>query len=73
MLAELSFPQASYLVQDVRMVDIRLASLVYLPCLFFIFLHFLHFLFFYFYYYYFFNASTLHLQTLQSITKQNIE
>ena len=32
-LAELSFPHASYLVQDVRMADIRLASLVYLPCL----------------------------------------
>ena len=31
--AELSFPHASYLVQDVRMADIRLASLVYLPCL----------------------------------------
>ena len=31
--AELSFPHASYLVQDVRMTDIRLASLVYLPCL----------------------------------------
>ena len=33
MLAELSFPHASYLVQDVRMADILLASLVYLPCL----------------------------------------
>ena len=33
MLAELSYPHASYLVQDVRMADIRLASLVYLPCL----------------------------------------
>ena len=32
-LAELSFPHASYLVRDVRMADIRLASLVYLPCL----------------------------------------
>ena len=32
-LAELSFPHASYLVQDVRMADIRLASLVYLRCL----------------------------------------
>ena len=32
-LAELSFPHASYLVQDVRMADIRLGSLVYLPCL----------------------------------------
>ena len=33
-LAELSFPHASlYLVQDVRMADIRLASLVYLLCL----------------------------------------
>ena len=30
---ELSFPHASYLVQDVRMADIRLASLVNLPCL----------------------------------------
>ena len=29
--AELSFPHASYLVEDVRMADIRLASLVYLP------------------------------------------
>ena len=27
-LAELSFPHASYLVQDVRMADIRLSSLV---------------------------------------------
>ena len=33
MLAELSFPHASYLVQEVRMADIRLASLVHLPCL----------------------------------------
>ena len=33
MQAELSFPHASYLVQDVRMADIRLAWLVYLPCL----------------------------------------
>ena len=33
MLAELSFPNASYLVQEVRMADIRLASLVYLACL----------------------------------------
>ena len=33
MLAELSFLHASYLVQDVRMADIRLASLVYSPCL----------------------------------------
>ena len=32
-VAELSFSHASYLVQDVRMADIRLASLVYLPCL----------------------------------------
>ena len=32
-IAELSFPHASCLVQDVRMADIRLASLVYLPCL----------------------------------------
>ena len=31
--AELSFPHAPYIVQDVRMTDIRLASLVYLPCL----------------------------------------
>ena len=29
MQAELSFPHASYLVQDIRMADIRLASLVY--------------------------------------------
>ena len=29
MLAELSFPHTSYLVQDVRMADIRLASFVY--------------------------------------------
>ena len=28
-LAKLSFPHASYLVQDIRMADIRLASLVY--------------------------------------------
>ena len=33
MLAALSFPHASYLVQDVCMADIRLSSLVYLPCL----------------------------------------
>ena len=33
MLADLSFPHVSYLVQDVRMADISLASLVYLPCL----------------------------------------
>ena len=32
-LAELSFPHASCLVKDVRIADIRLASLVYLPCL----------------------------------------
>ena len=29
LLSELSFPHASYLVKDVRMADIRLASLVY--------------------------------------------
>ena len=33
MLAELSLLHVSYLVQDLRMADIRLASLVYLPCL----------------------------------------
>ena len=33
MLAELSYPHAFYLVQDVRVPDIRFASLVYLPCL----------------------------------------
>ena len=32
-LAELSFLHVSYIVQDVRMADIRLASLVYLRCL----------------------------------------
>ena len=33
MLAELTFQHASYLVQDVRMADICLASPFYLPCL----------------------------------------
>ena len=33
MLAELSFQHAFYLVQDVRMADICLASPFYLPCL----------------------------------------
>ena len=33
MLAELTLLHASYLVQVIRMADIRLTSLVYLPCL----------------------------------------
>ena len=73
MLAELSFPQASYLVQDVRMVDIRLASLVYLPCLFI----FIFYIFYIFYFFIFIIIIFLMLQHfIANITKyykQNIE